>query len=566
MIKKIYYKGIERSIPHKKIAEKKKDFVSNRNKLHFSLFSYLLAAAILSLGSILSCMTVRAESIWNQAKFQINYPRILSVYDGSMVSGKKVTYDCLRFGSYPQSKVAASEDIYQILAAKPDSAWDSNGDITLENGSSYRRLTQNSSGTPKYSYYKYKKIKWRVLDINQSNGEILLLSDVVLDSAAYDTANEAVSWTNSTIRSWLNDTESGFLSTAFSEKEQSDIGKIDLTNIDDIQMMETTTGEAADGDSVFLLSEKEVLNITDNCYGFSPDKTSADEAKRCKCSEYASDLGAGFPISGTYAGCCSWWLRSSINDSNNTISVNPSGKLGYGTAVTNRTVGVRPVVQVHISSDYIHFAGIVCTDGLVDENAESGEGDMCGYPNIPTRITYTPKTPTIRKRLRISLSGISHEIAAGKKIKLKVNIEAKSTTISKIKWRSNNKKVATVSQDGTVTLKKNSGGKTVNIKVIVNDTSLTWKIRSMKGICKKIKINGPRTVKAGKSLTLRASVKATKGANTKIKWKSSNKKYAAINSNGVLQAKKAGKGQTVQITAMARDGSNVTKTITVKIK
>ena len=65
----------------------------------------------------------------------------------------------------------------------------------------------------------------------------------------------------------------------------------------------------------------------------------------------------------------------------------------------------------------------------------------------------------------------------------------------------------------------------------------------MKGIVKKIAISGKKSVKAGKSLKLKAKVSSTKKANKKLKWTSSNTKYATVSSSGKVKALKAGKGK-----------------------
>ena len=83
---------------------------------------------------------------------------------------------------------------------------------------------------------------------------------------------------------------------------------------------------------------------------------------------------------------------------------------------------------------------------------------------------------------------------------------------------------------------------------------------------KKVTIHGAKTVKAGKKLKLRAKVTASKGANKKLQWTSSNPKYAVVSSSGKIKTMKAGKGKKVKITAMATDGSNKKKTVTIKIK
>ena len=136
-------------------------------------------------------------------------------------------------------------------------------------------------------------------------------------------------------------------------------------------------------------------------------------------------------------------------------------------------------------------------------------------------------------------------------------------------WTSSNSKVATVSSSGVVTMKKKSGGKSVTITATAKDGSgvkASYKITSMKGAVKKVTVSGKKSVTAGKTLKLKAKVTATKNANKKLKWTSSNKKYATVSSSGKVKALKAGKGKNVKITAMATDGSGKKKTIVIKIK
>ena len=88
----------------------------------------------------------------------------------------------------------------------------------------------------------------------------------------------------------------------------------------------------------------------------------------------------------------------------------------------------------------------------------------------------------------------------------------------------------------------------------------------MKGIVKKIKITGKKKVKAGKALKLKATVKATKGANKKIQWISSNPKFATVSGSGKVKTLAAGKGKKVKITAQATDGNGKKKAIMIRIK
>ena len=184
-------------------------------------------------------------------------------------------------------------------------------------------------------------------------------------------------------------------------------------------------------------------------------------------------------------------------------------------------------------------------------------------PNAGKKPSKKVKVTSIR------LSGLSKQIAAGKKLTLKAAVLPKTASNKKLLWKSSNTKVATVTQGGVVTLKKKTGGKKVTITATATDGSkkyASWKITSMKGIVKKIKITGSKPVKAGKKLKLKAKVTATKKANKKLLWISSNTKYATVNAKGIVTTKKSAKGKTVKITAMATDGSGKKKTVKIKMK
>ena len=119
--------------------------------------------------------------------------------------------------------------------------------------------------------------------------------------------------------------------------------------------------------------------------------------------------------------------------------------------------------------------------------------------------------------------------------------------------------------------KKKAAGKSVIITATATDGSgakAVFKVKSMKGVVKKVTIAGAkkRTVKAGKALKLKAKVTATKGANKKLQWTSSNTEYATVSASGKVKTKKAGKGKTVKITAMATDGSGKKQVVKVRIK
>ena len=172
----------------------------------------------------------------------------------------------------------------------------------------------------------------------------------------------------------------------------------------------------------------------------------------------------------------------------------------------------------------------------------------------------------------IKLTGLSKMIAAGKKLTLKATVLPTTATNKKLKWTSSNTNLAKVTQSGVITINKNAGGKTVTIKATATDGSkktITWNIKVMKGAVKKITVKGyKKTLKAGKTMKLKAVVKVTKGkpVNKKLKWTSSNKKWATVTQNGKVKALKNGKGKTVKITVESTDGTNKKVVKKIKIK
>lgn len=185
-------------------------------------------------------------------------------------------------------------------------------------------------------------------------------------------------------------------------------------------------------------------------------------------------------------------------------------------------------------------------------------------------LTVKTNKPSVQKVTKITISGISKKVAAGKKIQLTASVAPSDASNKAITWTSSNKKYAAVDSKGKVTVKKAGAGKSVTITAAAADGSgvkATYKIQIKKHAVKSIKLKANKTVKAGRSLKVKATVKTTgKKANKTLKWTSSNTKYATVSAKGVVKAKKAGKNHKVRITASATDGSGKKKTVTIKIK
>lgn len=218
----------------------------------------------------------------------------------------------------------------------------------------------------------------------------------------------------------------------------------------------------------------------------------------------------------------------------------------------------------------------------IDENKQlqkipftNEEGKACftmhslGIHHVVIEYEKT-SAPLVTKVCKVKVTGESREIAAGKKIQLKAQISPVKATNKKVKWTTSNKKYATVTSDGKVTVNKAGAGKKVTIKATAVDGSKkadSYTIRIRKHAVKKISLKASSTLKSGKATTVKTTIKTTgKDANKKLAWNSSNSKYATVTAKGKVTAKKAGKGKTVKIIAKATDGSGVKKTIKIKIK
>ncbi len=552
-------------------------------------------------------------------EIKLNNPKIEK--NSAMEAGQKVTWDCVWFGSYPQAEVVPSkaaytavnsavlrnEDIiedsglYDKLKSAPESEWNKINDITLDGGK-YRRIkrTEGYTGTgghgyydwkdsEEYHYFKYEPIKWRVLKADGDRA--LLLADKGLDCMVYSYTSP-VTWENSLVRSWLNgygrtSNKDGmdctgtqlyyrnFINSAFTGRELTAIEETSVVNADNIDS--GTDGGNDTEDKIFFLSESEVSRNSAADYGFVPSVTIKDEGRFCKSSTYAKARGVFGSNMMNVKGNGFWWLRTPGSGPDRAAYVCYHGDVvnnskeaddEHSGGAVNMICSVRPALNLKLSSGGYTSAGTISSEKQEDETG-GGSGDNGNNGNNENNpgTSDTLKKPV--KVSKITLSGISKQIAAGKKIKLTAKITPSNAANKGVTWKSSNKKVATVNSAGVVTIKKKTGGKSVTITATAKDGSkvkATYKIKSMKGVVKKVTISGKKSVKAGKTLKLKAKVTATKKANKKLKWTTSNKKYATVSSSGKVKALKKGKGKKVKITAMATDGSGKKKSVTIQIK
>ena len=180
--------------------------------------------------------------------------------------------------------------------------------------------------------------------------------------------------------------------------------------------------------------------------------------------------------------------------------------------------------------------------GTCTITAQKKTGNATIYVKLKSGLTGTIQVKVQKKKVaatKVVVAEKTVNLQKGQKQKINAYIQP-LTTEDKLTFTSSNKKVATVSKDGTITAKKagkanitvKAGKKKVTVKVTVQAPAPTG-------------INGvpaTKTLKKGKSFTIKPKLTPS-GAEAKITYSSSNKKVATVNAKGKVTAK--GKGTAV---------------------
>ena len=293
----------------------------------------VIIVCLLLAGGIKYYSTGNEQEISTAKKDLVENPKI--VKDTSVEGGKKVTWDCIWFGSYPQTKIVSSSkenDLYSTLETA--NGWDKNNDIIIGKEKYHRA---------KKSYFKYEPIKWRV--IKCENGEALLLSDIVLDKQKYNKRLKKVTWEKSTLRKWLN---KKFMNRAFSSSEQEAIRTTKVINEDNYYYK--TDGGNDTLDKIYLLSLSETDEEKE--YGFTDSY-----GMTIKYSNYADLDDYQY-----------WWLRTPGEKNISAAAVDMFGEAYVGGGESDMELGIRPVLHLNLlATDDYSYAGKMASDGTVNQ-------------------------------------------------------------------------------------------------------------------------------------------------------------------------------------------------------
>ena len=180
----------------------------------------------------------------------------------------------------------------------------------------------------------------------------------------------------------------------------------------------------------------------------------------------------------------------------------------------------------------------------------SGKSNVC-VVNVTAGVTGVslPKTAVV---------------GVNEKAKLTATVEPSFATNKAVTWKSDNTDIVDVAGDGTLT------GKTVG-KTVVRCTTVDGKFTASCEVQVVIPVTSvtispkTKTVEAGESFRIVASVSPTNATIKTVSWKSSNEKVATVNSNGVVTAVAGGK---CKITCTTDNGAKVDScdlTVTQKV-
>lgn len=194
-------------------------------------------------------------------------------------------------------------------------------------------------------------------------------------------------------------------------------------------------------------------------------------------------------------------------------------------------------------------------------------GKKIGTCTITCTLTEYNQSATCRVKVaklnsKVKLNKKSIRVGLGKTYKLKASVWSNNTKNPSLKWKSANKRIATVSSKGRVKGKRLGVTK---VTVVTKDkvkAKATCRVTVIRPVTS-VKMNTAYAVCfVGHTKKLKASVKPKNASIKKLKWTTSDKSIATVSGSGKVTGMKPG---DVTITAKATDGSGKKATCFLKV-
>lgn len=478
------------------------------------------------------------------------------------------------FGRYPQNEVTGGDLDDSIINAN----YNKNGDAVV-NGVKYRRVDEGDGDKPKWSYYSYEPIKWRVLQNDGST--LLLLTDEAIFEAPYEYG--WYKYITSKVRSMLNGYNelensehkdysvkgTNLLSMAFYAKEQDIMQILPLQDTGAQDLVRVPTSEEITNSKYGFgrYTDSYTCKFHPTRYQYGSDW---DGKEGCDCiynEKYTkggtSEYSVGCPLIQISLDSDLWSMdcpqtsfeAKNLDAASVSVTIKKNNYVYDGKAkepkITVKDGNETLTQDIDYTVTYLNNVQA----GTAAAVRIDGTGDYVGSKTTYFTIEKANQTIAVNKNIT--------KKTTDKKFKIGAQLTAGNGALS---YQSDNTSVAQVDRYGNVTI---YGGGVANITVTAKETV------NYNSATVKVKL----TVQKNKPTLAIAKTKFTKAYGDKAFWieaeseddvditfSSNNKKVVTVNGEGKVSIKGCGTAKITVATVADSKYDSTKKTIKITVK
>lgn len=478
------------------------------------------------------------------------------------------------FGRYPQNEVTGDDLDDSIINAN----YNKNGDAVV-NGVKYRRVDEGDGDKPKWSYYSYEPIKWRVLQNDGST--LLLLTDEAIFEAPYEYG--WYKYITSKVRSMLNGYNelensehkdysvkgTNLLSMAFYAKEQDIMQILPLQDTGAQDLVRVPTSEEITNSKYGFgrYTDSYTCKFHPTRYQYGSDW---DGKEGCDCiynEKYTkggtSEYSVGCPLIQISLDSDLWSMdcpqtsfeAKNLDAASVSVTIKKNNYVYDGKAkepkITVKDGNETLTQDIDYTVTYLNNVQA----GTAAAVRIDGTGDYVGSKTTYFTIEKANQTIAVNKNIT--------KKTTDKKFKIGAQLTAGNGALS---YQSDNTSVAQVDRYGNVTI---YGGGVANITVTAKETV------NYNSATVKVKL----TVQKNKPTLAIAKTKFTKAYGDKVFWieaeseddvditfSSNNKKVVTVNGEGKVSIKGCGTAKITVATVADSKYDSTKKTIKITVK
>lgn len=478
------------------------------------------------------------------------------------------------FGRYPQNEVTGDDLDDSIINAN----YNKNGDAVV-NGVKYRRVDEGDGDKPKWSYYSYEPIKWRVLQNDGST--LLLLTDEAIFEAPYEYG--WYKYITSKVRSMLNGYNelensehkdysvkgTNLLSMAFYAKEQDIMQILPLQDTGAQDLVRVPTSEEITNSKYGFgrYTDSYTCKFHPTRYQYGSDW---DGKEGCDCiynEKYTkggtSEYSVGCPLIQISLDSDLWSMdcpqtsfeAKNLDAASVSVTIKKNNYVYDGKAkepkITVKDGNETLTQDIDYTVTYLNNVQA----GTAAAVRIDGTGDYVGSKTTYFTIEKANQTIAVNKNIT--------KKTTDKKFKIGAQLTAGNGALS---YQSDNTSVAQVDRYGNVTI---YGGGVANITVTAKETvnynSATVKVKLT------VQKNKPTLAIAKTKFTKAYGdkafwIEAESEDNVDITFSSNNKKVVTVNGEGKVSIKGCGTAKITVATVADSKYDSTKKTIKITVK